>query len=140
MATTLFRGPVLQGKWNRAGVTGYNLNQKTAAYAVLIADSGSTFTCPKNATTAGASVTFTLPAVAANEGSVFTFVNTGAGGTNQMVITGAAGTEYITYKGVVNQITLTNTLATSKVGDFVKIGGQLAGATWTVLDIQGIWA
>jgi hypothetical protein len=41
---------------------------------------------------------------------------------------------------VVNQITLTNTLATSKVGDFVKIGGQLAGATWTVLDIQGVWA
>ena len=46
MATTLFRGPVLQGKWNRAGVTGYNLNEKTAAYAVLNADSGSTFTSP----------------------------------------------------------------------------------------------
>ena len=27
MATTLFRGPVLQGKWNRAGVTGYNLEE-----------------------------------------------------------------------------------------------------------------
>jgi len=139
MATTRFRGPVLQGKFNEAGLTGFNLNEKQAAYAVVIGDSGSTFTCPKNDTTAGASVTFTLPAVAANEGSVFTFVNTGADGTNQVVVTGAAG-EYITYKGVVNQITLTNTLATSKVGDFVKIGGQLAGATWTVLDIQGVWA
>jgi len=140
MATTRFRGPVLQGKFNEAGLTGYNLNEKQAAYSVVIGDSGSTFTCPKNSTTAGASVTFTLPAVAANEGSVFTFVNTGSDGTNQIVITGAAGTEYITYKGVVAQITLTNTLATSKVGDYVKIGGQLAGATWTVLDIQGVWA
>ena len=57
-----------------------------------------------------------------------------------MVITGAAGTEYITYKGVVNQITLTNTLGTSKVGDYVIIGGAISGTTWTVLDIQGVWA
>tara|TARA_R110000824_G_scaffold257748_1_gene446672 strand:- start:164 stop:568 length:405 start_codon:yes stop_codon:yes gene_type:complete len=134
MATTRFRGPVLQGKFNEAGLTGFNLEQKTSAYSVLIGDSGKTFTSPSG------SITFTLPAVAANEGSVFTFVNTGSDGSNGMVITGAAGTEYITYKGVVNQITLTNTKATSKVGDFVKIGGQLAGATWTVLDIQGIWA
>jgi len=140
MATTRFRGPVLQGKFNEGSVTGYNLKQETGATAVLIGDSGKTFTCPKNASSPGASVTFTLPAVAANEGSVFTFVNTGADGTNQINVTGAGGTEYITYKGVVNQITLTNTLATSKVGDFVKIGGQLAGATWTVLDIQGVWA
>ena len=134
MATTRFRGPVLQGKFNEAGLTGFNLEQKTSAYSVLIGDSGKTFTSPSG------SITFTLPAVAANEGSVFTFVNTGSDGSNGMVITGAAGTEYITYKGVVNQITLTNTKATSKVGDFVKIGGQLAGATWTVLDIKGIWA
>ena len=134
MATTRFRGPVLQGKFNEAGLTGYNLEEKTSAYSVLIGDSGKTFTSPSG------SITFTLPAIAANEGSVFTFVNTGSDGTNEIVITGAAGTEYITYKGVVAQITLTNTLATSKVGDYVKIGGQLAGSTWTVLDIQGVWA
>ena len=136
MAKTTFRGPVLQGKEG----SGFNLVEKTGAYSVLIGDSGKTFVVPKNSTTAGSSVTFTLPAIAANEGSVFTFVNTGQDGTNQINITGAGGTEYITYKGVVNQITLTNTLATSKVGDFVKIGGQLAGSTWTVLDIQGVWA
>ena len=132
MATTLFRGPVLQGKFNEAGLTGYNLEKKTAAYAVLIGDSGKTLVSGAD------SITFTLPTVANNDGSVFTFVNTGPDSTNGIVVTGAAG-EYIIYKGVVNQITLTNTKATSKVGDYVKIGGQLAGATWTVLDIQGIW-
>ena len=131
MAQTLFRGPVLQGKFNEAGLTGFNLEDKTAAYGVANADSGKTFTSKSG------DVTFTLPAL--TEGRVFTFVNTGQDGTNQINITGAGSTEYITYKGVVNQITLTNTLATSKVGDFVKIGGQLAGSTWTVLDIQGVW-
>tara|TARA_R110001592_G_scaffold9580_2_gene50698 strand:- start:994 stop:1416 length:423 start_codon:yes stop_codon:yes gene_type:complete len=140
MATTRFRGPVLQGKFNEGSVTGYNLNQKTAAYSVLIGDSGSTFTCPKNDTTAGASVVFTLPTVAANEGSTFTFVNTGADGQNQVQVTGAGGAEYIAYKGVVNQLTLTNTLATSKVGDYVTVSGNRAGTEWTIMAIQGVWA
>jgi len=133
MATTRFRGPVIQGKFNEAGVTGYNLEQKTSSYAVVIGDSGKTFTSPSG------SITFTLPAVAANEGSVFTFVNTGADGTNEMVITGAGG-EYIIYKGVTNQITLTNTKATSKVGDYVKIAGDKTGTWWAITDIQGVWA
>ena len=30
MAKTLFRGPVLQGKFNEAGLTGFNLENKTA--------------------------------------------------------------------------------------------------------------
>ena len=129
MAKTTFRGPVLQGKEG----SGYNLVEKTGAYSVLIGDSGKTFTSPSD------SITFTLPAIAANEGSVFTFVNTGSDGTNEMVITGAAG-EYIIYKGVVNQITLTNTKATSKVGDYVKIAGDKTGTWWAVVDIQGVWA
>ena len=133
MATTRFRGPVLQGKFNEAGLTGYNLNEKKSATAVAIGDSGMTFTSPSG------SPTFTLPAVAANDGSVFTFVNTGADGTNEMVITGAGG-EYIIYKGVTNQITLTNTLATSKVGDYVKIAGDKTGTWWAITDIQGVWA
>ena len=133
MATTRFRGPLLQGKFNEAGETVFNLNEKKVATAVAIGDSGMTFTSPSG------SPTFTLPAVAANEGSVFTFVNTGSDGSNGVVVTGAAG-EYIIYKGVVNQITLTNTAATSKVGDFVKIGGNAGGTAWTVLDIQGTWA
>ena len=96
MAKTTFRGPVLQGKEG----TGFNLVEKTGAYSVLIGDSGKSFIVPKNSTTAGSSVTFTLPTVADNDGSLFTFVNTGADGTNQINITGASG-EYIIYKGVV---------------------------------------
>ena len=133
MATTRFRGPVLQGKFNEAGLTGYNLENKAANYSVVIGDSGKTFTCNTDA------VTFTLPAVAANEGSTFTFVNTAADSASGMIITGAAG-EYIIYKGVTNQITLTNTKGTSKVGDFVTVSGNAGGTAWTVMNIQGVWA
>jgi len=133
MATTRFRGPVIQGKFNEAGQTGYNLENKAANYSVVIGDSGKTFTCNTDG------VTFTLPAVAANEGSTFTFVNTAADSASGMIITGAAG-EYIIYKGVVNQITLTNTKGTSKVGDFVTVSGNAGGTAWTVMNIQGVWA
>ena len=133
MATTRFRGPVIQGKFNEAGQTGYNLENKAANYSVVIGDSGKTFTCNTDA------VTFTLPAVAANEGSTFTFVNTAADSASGMIITGAAG-EYIIYKGVTNQITLTNTKGTSKVGDFVTVSGNAGGTAWTVMNIQGVWA
>ena len=134
MATTLFRGPVLQGKFNEAGHTGYNLEKKTAAYSVLIADSGKTFASGAD------SITFTLPTVAANEGTTFTFVNTGQDSSNGIVVTGAGGAEYIAYKGVVNQLTLTNTKATSKVGDYVTVTGNRAGTEWTITAIQGVWA
>ena len=133
MATTRFRGPVIQGKFNEAGQTGYNLENKAANYSVVIGDSGKTFTCNTDG------VTFTLPAVASNEGSTFTFVNTAADSASGMIITGAAG-EYIIYKGVVNQITLTNTKGTSKVGDFVTVSGNAGGTAWTVMNIQGVWA
>ena len=133
MATTRFRGPVIQGKYNEAGLTGYNLEDKAASYSVVIGDSGKTFTCNTDG------VTFTLPAVAANEGSTFTFVNTAADAGSGMVVTGAAG-EYIIYKGVTNQITLTNTKSTSKVGDVVTVSGNAGGTAWTVMNIQGVWA
>ena len=133
MATTRIRGHVIQGKYNEAGLTGYNLEDKAASYSVVIGDSGKTFTCNTDG------VTFTLPAVAANEGSTFTFVNTASDGGSGMVVTGAAG-EYIIYKGVTNQITLTNTKSTSKVGDFVTVSGNAGGTAWTVMNIQGVWA
>ena len=133
MATTRFRGPVIQGKYTEAGLTGYNLEDKAASYSVVIGDSGKTFTCNTDG------VTFTLPAVAANEGSKFTFVNTASDGGSGMVVTGAAG-EYIIYKGVTNQITLTNTKSTSIVGDFVTVSGNAGGTAWTVMNIQGVWA
>ena len=36
MAKTLFRGPVLQGKFNEAGLTGFNLEEKKANYTVPV--------------------------------------------------------------------------------------------------------
>ena len=43
MATTLFRGPILQGKINTASVSGYNIQPKESAYTVVIStDSGKT--------------------------------------------------------------------------------------------------
>jgi len=57
----------------------------------------------------------------------------------KVLVTGAGG-EYIIYKGVTNQITLTNTKGTSKVGDFVTVSGNAGGTAWTVMNIQGVWA
>ena len=130
MAQTLFRGPVLQGKFNEAGLTGYNLEEKSAAYTVANADSGKTFTSKSG------DVTFTLPAL--TEGRVFTFVNTGADGTNQINFA-CNGAEVIRYAGANNAV-LANTKATSKVGDFITIGSLEGGTKWAVLNVQGIFA
>tara|TARA_B100000214_G_scaffold298645_1_gene228663 strand:+ start:659 stop:1051 length:393 start_codon:yes stop_codon:yes gene_type:complete len=130
MATTLFRGPVLQGKFNEAGVTGFNLEEKSAAYTVANGDSGKTFTSKSG------DVTFTLPAI--TEGRVFTFVNTGADSTNQINFA-CNGAEVIRYAGA-NNATLANTKATSKVGDFITIGSLEGGTKWAVLNVQGIFA
>ena len=130
MAQTLFRGPILQGKFNEAGLTGYNLNKKTSDYTVTNANSGSTFTSPSG------DVKFTLPAI--TEGRVWTFINTGADGANEVNFA-CNGAEVIRYAAA-DKTTLTNTKATSKVGDFVTIGSLEGGAKWAVLNIQGIWA
>ena len=79
MATTLFRGPVLVGKKNEAGVTGYNIEAKESNYTVVITtDSGKTFTSKTDGTV------FTLPGIAI--GNVFKFVNTAEDGTNTFTI------------------------------------------------------
>ena len=78
MAITRFRGPVLQGKFNEAGLTGFNLENKQANYTVANADTGKTFTSSTDG------VVFTLPAISI--GRVFTFVNTAQDGTNTLTI------------------------------------------------------
>ena len=80
MASTLFRGPILQGKKNEAGLSGYNIEQKDSNYTVVIAngDSGKTFLSNTK------DVVFTLPAIAV--GNVYTFINTGADGQNNLTI------------------------------------------------------
>ena len=128
MATTLFRGPVLQGKWNRAGVTGYNLEEKTASYGVLTSDLGKSFTSKSG------DITFTLHSHGA--GYTYTFTNTGTDGTNEVKVT-AAGAGEMSFAGSTG-ITLTNTKATSKVGDYVTL--HSIGAVWALVGIQGTWA
>ena len=133
MASTLFRGPVLVGKKNEAGVTGFNIEQKDSSYTVVIStDSGKTFL--SNTT----DVVFTLPAIAI--GNVVTFVNTGADGQNNLTIS-PDGDDGILYLGsLTDDKDLINTQGTSKVGDRVTIASLNSTAFWTVVDAQGVWA
>ena len=134
MASTLFRGPILQGKKNEAGLTGYNIEQKDTNYTVVIGngDSGKTFISNTK------DVVFTLPAIAV--GSVYTFINTGADGQNNLTISPAAADGILYVGGLVDNKDLINTQTTSKVGDYVKIAALNSTDFWTVVEAQGIWA
>ena len=133
MATTLFRGPVLVGKKNEAGVTGYNIEAKESNYTVVITtDSGKTFTSKTDGTV------FTLPAIAI--GNTYTFVNTAEDGTNTLTISPNAS-DGITYAGSsTDDKDLINTKATSKVGDFVTLASLDGTVAWQVVACQGTWA
>ena len=133
MASTLFRGPVLVGKKNEAGVTGYNIEQKDSNYTVVIStDSGKTFL--SNTT----DVVFTLPAIAI--GNVFTFVNTAADGGNNLTIDPDTNDGILYLGSLTDNKDLINTASTSKVGDYVTIASLNSTAFWTVVDAQGVWA
>ncbi len=133
MATTTFRGPVLVGKKNEAGVTGFNIEAKEANYTVVATtDSGKTLTSKTDG------VVFTLPAIAV--GNVFTFVNTGEDGHNTFTISPAAADGILYVGGLVDNKDLINTKATSKVGDYVKVAALNSTAHWTVVEAQGVWA
>ena len=132
MAKTLFRGPVLQGKFNEGGVTGFNLEAKEANYTVVNGDSGKTFTSKTK------DVVFTLPAITI--GRVFTFVNTAADGANNLTISPNAA-DGILYAGdLTDDKDIINTQATSKVGDFIVCASLNSTAFWTVVDVQGVFA
>ena len=132
MAKTLFRGPVLQGKFNEAGLTGFNLEDKSANYTVQAADSGKTFTSSTDG------VVFTLPAIAI--GYVFTFVNTGTDGANTLTISPNASDGILYAGSVTDDKDVINTKATSKVGDYVTIASLNSTDFWTVVDAQGVFA
>jgi len=134
MASTLFRGPVLVGKKNEGGVSGFNIEQKDSNYTVVInnGDSGKTLLSnTKN-------VVFTLPSIAV--GNVYTFVNTGADGQNNLTINPATLDGILYLGGLVDNKDLINTQGTSKVGDYVTIASLNSIVFWTVVDVQGVWA
>ena len=134
MATTLFRGPVLVGKKNEAGVTGYNIEQKDSNYTVVINNGDSGKTLLSNTK----DVVFTLPAIAV--GNVYTFVNTGADAQNNLTISPNANDGILYLGGLTDDKDLINTQATSKVGDYVTIASLNSTFFWTVVDAQGVWA
>tara|TARA_R100000657_G_C4552888_1_gene24873 strand:+ start:35 stop:442 length:408 start_codon:yes stop_codon:yes gene_type:complete len=132
MAKTLFRGPVLQGKFNEGGVTGFNLEAKEANYTVVNADSGKTFTSKTK------DVVFTLPAISI--GRVFTFVNTASDGTNNLTISPNASDGILYAGSLTDDKDIINTQATSKVGDYIVCASLNSTAHWTVVDVQGVFA
>ena len=121
MAKTLFRGPVLQGKFNEAGVTGFNLENKSSNYTVTNADSGKTFT-------------------SSTDGVVFTFVNTAADGTNALTISPNAADGILYAGSLTDDKDIINTKSTSKVGDYIVCASLNSTAHWTVVAVQGIFA
>ena len=131
MAQTLFRGPVLQGKFNEAGVTGFNLEKKEANYTVQNADSGKTFTSSTDG------VVFTLPAISV--GRVFTFVNTAADGTNALTISPNANDGILYAGSLTDNKDIINTKGTSKVGDYIVCASLNSTAHWTIVDVQGVF-
>ena len=132
MAKTLFRGPVLQGKFNEAGLTGFNLENKTANYTVQNADSGKTFTSSTDG------VVFTLPAISI--GRIFTFVNTAPDGTNALTISPNANDGILYAGSLTDNKDIINTKATSKVGDYIVCASLNSTAHWTVVAVQGVFA
>ena len=133
MATTLFRGPILQGKINTASVSGYNIQPKESAYTVVIStDSGKTFTSKTNG------MVFTLPAIAI--GNVFTFVNTASDATNTFTVSPNSSDGILYVGSLTDNKDVINTKSTSKVGDYITIASLNSTAHWTVVDVQGVWA
>ena len=132
MAQTLFRGPVLQGKFNEAGLTGFNLENKSSNYTVTAADSGKTFTSATDG------VVFTLPAISI--GRVYTFVNTASDGTNTLTISPNANDGILYAGSLTDDKDIINTKSTSKVGDFIVCASLNSTAHWTVVDVQGVFA
>ena len=130
----MFRGPVLVGKKNEAGVTGYNIEQKDSNYTVVINNGDSGKTLLSNTK----DVVFTLPAIAV--GNVYTFVNTGADAQNNLTISPNANDGILYLGGLTDDKDLINTQATSKVGDYVTIASLNSTVFWTVVDAQGVWA
>ena len=134
MASTLFRGPVLVGKKNEAGVTGFNIEQKDSNYTVVINNGD----CGKTLLSNTKDVVFTLPSIAI--GNVYTFVNTAADGGNNLTVSPASADGILYLGALTDDSDVINTASTSKVGDYVTLASLNSTAHWTVVDSQGLWA
>lgn len=109
---------------------------KNAAYTVLAADCiGSTVVIDSDA-----AAIVTLPTIAgAVDGGIVTIVNNNA---LQLLTVDPASADGINFGDqVADGVTVVNTAATAKKGDFIKLATLTSASTyWSVVDIQGIWA
>ena len=107
--------------------------EKTANYTVVITtDSGTTFISETDG------ITFTLPSIAV--GNTTAYVNMANDGVAELTIDPAAA-DGITYAGSsTDGVTLINTQATSKKGDYVILASLNATVAWQVVAVRGIWA
>jgi hypothetical protein len=87
-----------------------------------------------------AAATFTLPLIAgAVDGGIVTLVNNKDG---QLLTVDPNASDGINFGDqVADGVTVVNTAATAKKGDFIKLATLTSASTyWSVVDIQGIWA
>jgi hypothetical protein len=111
------------------------------------------FVIPKNATDVSASftatantvyavtasITITLPAIAT--GNSFTFYNAGErDGLVEITIDPNASDGIALGGSATDGVTLVNTLATAKRGDFVTLASGDQGVFWFPTAMQGVWA
>lgn len=113
-----------------------NDSVKTANYTVTAADClGATVIMDSTS-----AATFTLPLIAgACDGGIVTLVN---GRDGQLLTVDPNTADGINFGDqVADGVTVVNTAATARKGDFIKLGATSAASTfWTVLDIGGVWA
>jgi len=118
------------------GVAGFLIDDEaeivTGNTTVIIGtDSGKTFISQNGDT-------FTMPSIAI--GNTVTFVNMANDEAAELTIDPAAA-DGITYAGSsTDGVTLINTLATSKKGDFVTLASLDGTVAWQVVAVRGIWA
>lgn len=107
---------------------------KDGAYTVLAAD------CFGSTIIFNTAATATLPLIAgAVDGGIVTIVN---GKDGQAITVDPNAADGINFGDqVADGVTVVNTAATAKKGDFIKLATLTSASTyWSVVDIQGIWA
>lgn len=109
---------------------------KTASYTVLAADTIGRAVVMDSTSAA----TFTLPLIAgACDGSIVTLVN---GKNGQLLTVDPNANDGINFGDqVADGVTVVNTAATAKKGDYITLATLTSASTyWSVVGIGGIWA
>lgn len=97
----------------------------------------------KRIQTATDDIVFTLPVASTSKaGYTYTIMNTGSAGAAKIVVVTADIAEYIVGNGAIStdvNCAITNTKATAKYGDYVKLVNSGA-VIWSLKEVVGTWA